>query len=118
MGKTDAKEKSLRDEFPGAVPLTGGQGEMFKWETVGTTLRGRFLRLREGSMGGEIVNIDTGDEIVSASAPKALADALDGVKPGTEVVIRYIGEKQPKRAGGRAYKAFEVVALAEQQSRR
>lgn len=114
----DAKgAKSLRDEYPGAVPLTGGMGEMFKWDAPGTTLRGKFLRLRKGSMGGELVNIDTGSDIVTASAPQTLGDALDGVKPGTEIVIRYIGEVASKKVGGRPYKQFEVVALPPQSNR-
>lgn len=111
MAKDSKGAKSLREEFPNSVPLSGGTGEMFKWETPGARLRGRFLKLREGSMGGQLVDLDTGDEIVTASAPRTLADALDGVKPGTTVVIQYIGEQQPKKAGGRPYKAFEVVAL-------
>lgn len=116
MAKDEAKSgapKSLREEYPNAIPLTGGTGEMFKWERPGARLQGRFLKLRDGSMGGQLVDIDTGDEIVTASAPRTLADALDGVKPGTRVVIQYVGEQQPKKAGGRAYKAFEVVALPE-----
>jgi hypothetical protein len=113
MAKEQAgKAKNLRDEFPGSIPLTGGTGDMYKWDTPGQTLRGRFLRLREGSMGGQLVNLDNGTDIVTASAPQTLADALDGVKAGTEIVIRYIGEAQPKKAGGRPYKQFEVVALA------
>lgn len=112
MAKDTKDAKSLRDEYPNSIPLSGGTGDMYKWDTPGTTLRGRFLRLREGSMGGQLVNIDTGTDIVTASAPQTLAESLDGVKPGTEIVIRYVGEAQPKKAGGRPYKQFEVVALA------
>lgn len=113
----EQKAKSLREEFPNAIPLSGGTGEMFKWDTPGARLQGRFLKLRSGSMGGQLVDIDTGDEIVTASAPQTLADALDGVRAGTRVVIQYTGEQQPKKIGGRPYKAFEVVALPEDSRR-
>jgi hypothetical protein len=107
----EPKGKSLREQYPDAVPLTGGVGETFKWNKPGKELRGRFLRLREGSMGGQLVNIDTGTEVVTASAPQTLADALDGVKPGTEIIIRYLGEEESKKKPGMRYKSFEVVAL-------
>jgi hypothetical protein len=106
----DAKSpKSLRDEYPGAVPLTS-EGETFKWDKPGLTLRGKFLRLRAGSMGGDMVMLDTPTGAITASAPKTLADALDGVRQGTEVVIRYTGEEVGQR--GQKYKRFEVVALS------
>lgn len=103
--------RSLREEFPNATPLGGGSGTMFKWNKVGTRLRGKFIRLREGNMGGQLVQLDTGSEIVTASAPTTLADALDGVKPGTEVVIEYQGSQPSKQGGGKEVKLFEVVAL-------
>lgn len=111
MADAPSKTKSLHEEFPQAVPLTGGEGEMYKWEKAGQTIRGRFIRIREGNMGGDILTLDTGKELLTCSAPRTLADALVDVKPGTEVVIRYLGERQPKKAGGRPYKAFEAVAL-------
>lgn len=105
------KAKSLHEEFPNAVPLTSGDAPMHKWDKAGSTIRGRFLRLKEGNMGGAILTLDTSNGILSASAPKVLEDALNDVKPGTEVVIRYNGERPAKKAGGRPYKDFEVVAL-------
>lgn len=111
MAKDTKGAKSLREEFPNSIPLSGGTGDMYKWDTPGQTLRGRFLRLRDGSMGGQLVNLDTGDDIITASAPQTLAESLTGVKPGTEVVIRYVGEVPSKKSGGRPYKQFEVVAL-------
>jgi hypothetical protein len=107
----DAKAKSLHDEYPQAIPLTGGEGEMYKWEKAGQTIRGKFIRIREGNMGGDILTLDTANGLLTCSAPRTLSDALSDVKPGTEVVIRYLGERQPKKAGGRPYKAFEAVAL-------
>lgn len=108
---TEPKGKTLREQYPDSVPLTGGTGETFKWDRPGKELRGKFLRLRDGSMGGQLVNIDTGKEVVTASAPQTLADALDGVKPSTEIIIRYIGEQDSKKKPGMKFKSFEVVAL-------
>lgn len=103
--------QTLREQHRGAVPLTGGTGETVKWDTVGKELSGRFLGLQEGSMGGQMVKVDDGKDIQVASAPTMLASALDGVKPGTRIVIRYLGERQNKKGG--TYKAFEAVAIPE-----
>jgi hypothetical protein len=103
------KTQSLREQHRGAVPLTGGTGETIKWDKEGKELAGRFLGLQEGSMGGQMVKIDDGKDIQVASAPTMLASALDGVKPGTKVVIRYLGERLNKKGG--TYKAFEAVAV-------
>jgi hypothetical protein len=105
------KTQTLREQHPGAVPLTGGTGEIFKWDRVGAELSGRFLGLQEGSMGGKMVMLDDGKEIQVASAPTMLAAALDGVKRGTRVVIRYLGARQNKEGG--TYKAFEAIAIPE-----
>lgn len=108
-----AKGKTLRETHRGSVPLTGGTGETFKWDKPGKELAGRFLGLREGSMGGQMVRIDDGKEIQTASAPEMLENALDGVKQGTKVVIRYLGDAPSKRVPGQTYKTFEAVALPE-----
>ena len=113
MAESKQKPQTLREQHRGAVPLTGGSGETFKWDVVGKELRGRFLGLSEGSLGGQMVKIDDGKEIQVASAPQMLASALEGVKPGTQVVIRYIGEQPSKRKPGQSYKAFEAIALPE-----
>lgn len=105
--------KSLREEFPNAVPLGGGE-TFLKWEEPGQRLDGRFLRLREGNQGGFIADVDVKQEdgtmaVVSCSAPKMLADALTGIKQGVRVVIQYDGEQTPRK-GGNPYKVFQVVA--------
>lgn len=105
------KPQTLREQHRGAVPLTGGTGETVKWDKEGRELSGRFLGLQEGSMGGQMVKLDDGKEIQVASAPTMLASALEGVKPGTRVVIRYLGERQNKKGG--TYKAFEAIAVPE-----
>ena len=110
----DAAKKgpqTLREQHRGAVPLTGGTGETVKWVKEGAELSGRFLGLQEGSMGGQMVKVDDGKEIQVASAPTMLASALEGVKPGTKIVIRYLGERPTKKGG--TFKAFEAVALPE-----
>lgn len=104
------KTKSLREEYPNSIPLTGSGGETYKWDTPGKTLKGRFVKLREGSMGGHLVLIDTGDRVETASAPGQLVDALDSVKPGQLVVIRYLGEEKSKKTGMN-YKTFEAAAI-------
>lgn len=107
----NTKAKSLRDEFKGSIPLTGSSDETFKWDSIGKTLRGKFLRLRDGGNGGQFVMIDTGRDVVVASAPTGLVDALENVAPGTEVVIRHIADRAPKREGDSPFKVFEAVAI-------
>ena len=109
----DAKKKPLRERYKDAVPLTGTEKETFKWTTPGTELKGRFVRLREGSLGGQIALIDTGKKVESASAPAQLADALESVKPGTMVVIEYIGQFPSKNNPENFVKQFDVVSLPE-----
>lgn len=108
-----ANEKSasrtLREERRGSVPLTGGAGETFKWDKIGKEIEGRFLGLKDGSMGGQLVKIDDGKTIQVASAPEMLRQALEDVKIGTRIVIRYTGEAANKK--GQSYKTFEAVAL-------
>lgn len=112
MAGASKTQKTLREELGNkAVPLTGGTGKTFKWDTPGARLDGRFMSLREGSMGGEMVTLDTGKELVTASAPTMLADALRTLKVGTRVVIRYNGEEVGKN--GQTYKSFEAVALTD-----
>lgn len=111
--------KSLRDQYPGSVPLTGSGGETFKWDAAGKTLKGRFLRLKEGGSGkGQFALIDTGKRVETCSAPSQLAEALEATKPGTMVVIRYTGDEESKSGGidpetqkPFRFKNFEVVAL-------
>ena len=110
MAKGNTQDrKSLRDEHAGAVPLTGSTGELHKWESPGQQIEGRFVNLKDGSMGGQIVTLDTGKELISASAPQMLASALADVAPGTWVIIRYLGEAPSKKGG--TYKTFEAVAI-------
>lgn len=111
MAKTekDTQARSLRDEVPGSVPLTGSVGELYKWETAGQRIEGRYQGMKDGSMGGQILTIETRDGLLSASAPTMLENALRDVAPGTLVVIRYLGE-QPSKKGG-TFKAFEAIAV-------
>lgn len=108
---TNTKAKTLRDEHKGSIPLTGSSDDTFKWDVIGKTLRGKFLRMRPGGNGGQFVMIDTGRDVVVASAPTGVEDALEGVQPGTEVVIRYIADRAPKREGDSPFKVFEAVAI-------
>lgn len=108
---SNTKAKSLREQHKGSVPLTGSSDETFKWDAIGKELRGKLLKMKEGGNGGQFVMIDTGRDVVTASAPTGLADALDGVTPGTEVVIRYIADRPPKREGDSPFKVFEAVAI-------
>lgn len=113
------KTSSLRDQYPGSVPLTGSGGETFKWDTAGKTLKGRFLRIKEGGSGkGQFALIDTGKRVETCSAPTTLAEALEATKPGTMVVIRYMGDEEtksgnidPETQKPYRFKTFEVVAL-------
>lgn len=107
----EAKKKSLRERYKGAVPLTGTEKETFKWDWPGTELKGRFIRLRDGSMGGQLALIDTGSKVEACSAPQQLADALDSIKPGTMVVIEYIGQEPSKNNPANTVKRFDVVSL-------
>lgn len=104
----EAKQKSLREDAGrDAIPLTGGAWKA--WTKAGQRLKGRFLRLRDGSKGGQIADFDTEEGVVTVSAPQMLADALNGVKAGTMVVIEYQGKKMGKK--GLEYGVFEAVAL-------
>ena len=107
----DAKKKPLRERYKGAVPLTGTEKETFKWTAPGTILKGRFIRLRDGSLGGQLALIDTGTKVESCSAPKQLADALDSVRPGTMVVIEFVSEFPSKANPENHVKQFDVVSL-------
>lgn len=109
--KQAEKVRSLRDEFPDSVPVTASGGETFKWDKIGKRLRGRFIRLRDGSLGGQMALIDTGSRVETASAPVVLAEALESVKPGSEVVIQYMGDQPNKKDPKRRTANFEVVVL-------
>lgn len=93
--------------YPGAVPLHGGS-ETFKWK-VGEPLEGYYLGLSEGSLGGQMVRIQTGTGVEVASAPTVLAKALSGIKSGTKVAIIFTGTEKSKK--GQDVKLFEVYAL-------
>lgn len=105
----DQKEKKGFTPPPGAVPLHSAQAETFKWEEVGAVLQGVYVGQEKGSMGGQIVIVQTEKGKERASAPTQLVRALDGITQGTKIAIEYTGEV--KAASGRMVKQFKVWAL-------
>ena len=104
--------KSLRELYPKGVVLSGGDADKYvTWEKVGTTVEGRFLRVRDGGEKGQFLDLDTGEAVVTVAAPARLAQAVEGVKVGTMLAIRFSGERAPTKAGQSGVKVFEVVAL-------
>lgn len=110
---TEGKRKVLRDEFKGAVPLTGTEAETFKWDRIGKRLQGRLVRIFTGNLGGKIALIDTGKAVETVACPLQLADALSSIKQGTKVVIEYLSESPSRDNPDNKVKRFDVVALPE-----
>lgn len=73
--------------------------ETFKWNEPGDTLVGTYMGMVEGSLGGELVRVDTDDGIHAASAPVRLATALQSVTPGQVIKIVYQGEVKAGQFG-------------------
>lgn len=105
------KIKSLRDEYKNATPISTERA-MEKWDKLGKTLRGRFVRVKDGSLRNQriLVLADEHGEPFQVSCPTTLEDWVSGIKPGTELVIRYMRD-EAKGEGKNPMKIFEVVAL-------
>lgn len=105
----------FQNRYPGAVPLHGG-AETYKWQ-LNEPLEGIYLSLQDGSLGGKMVRIQTGNGVETASAPITLARALEGVKTGTKVAIIWTGTQRSKSRKDQKtgqpvdIKVFEVYAI-------
>lgn len=92
------------EHAPGGKPLTGGSWR--PW-VENEALVCNLVRLRSGDKGFIVdLTLDDGTQI-AASAPKMLADALDGVEEGARLSIIYRGKKAAKK-GGKEYSVFDV----------
>lgn len=81
----------------------------FKWETVGQSFTGVFLRLEptqkyEGAVIVKMVN-DSGER-QGVACPTMLKELLDGIEPGTAVHIVYTADEDTGEAS--PMKVFEV----------
>jgi len=107
----DNKPKSLRDDFAGSTPMTTDK-PMLKWDKPGQRLRGKFIRVKEGSLSNQhILMLETADGVIQVSCPVRLQDALDGIRAGAEIVIQYDGQDKPKKEGQQGMRNFQVVQL-------
>lgn len=109
MADKSQQEKKGFTPPAGATPLHGASPETFKWEQEGTVLQGVYVGQEKGSMGGQIVIIQTEKGKERASAPIQLVRALEGIAQGTKLAIEYTGEV--KAQSGRMVKQFKVWAL-------
>lgn len=92
-----SKQEKAPSGFPREIP----RPSMLKWETIGSTVRGRFLGLQKpagfSSPIGKVRKEDGG--IVSFSAPSLLALQLEGIEPGTKVYIEYYEDEDTGEKG-------------------
>lgn len=105
MAPKNQSQAKTRTEHPeGGRPLTGGSWRPWVENEV---VVGTFLRLREGDKGYLVDLVLEDGTNVTASAPKMLADALDGCKEGTKISVIYRGKKMSKKSG-KEYAVFDA----------
>jgi hypothetical protein len=94
----------------GGMPISGGNGTIEKWDTIGMEIEGKLCGLRQGP-NGMLLDLQVKDELRTFGCPKVLENTLATVARGTLLNICYTSEKPATRAGRSATKLFDVVAL-------
>lgn len=83
-----------------------GQGDFYKWETPGQEVEGRWRGMKDGQY-GSLGTVDREDgSRITFPLHTALLDKMDQIRPGADVLIKYIGKQKNKK--GQDFKAFEV----------
>jgi hypothetical protein len=87
------------------------------WEKIGTEAAGLFMGVVKADTGnGRFVKLQTKLGVVRCSAPMTLERALEGVRIGTPIEIKYVRQEPAKEKEKAGLKRFEVYAVEEKEA--
>lgn len=100
--------------FPGFKEAASSDGGWnWQWERPGTELIGEFLSIEQFKNGYKAKVREADGTIRLFSAPAVLADQLQGVNRGAEIVIIFTHQDAPKTKGQSGVKHFKLLVKDE-----